>query len=61
MFRSHLGRRLGLTLILLVMSQNAAVAQLACGLKPLTPLGCRGQPQCICTDNGCQWVWTNCR
>lgn len=32
---------------------------LACGLKPLEPLGCwGGEAVCVCNSNGdCDWVW----
>jgi len=35
-------------------------AQIGCGIPPLPPIGCSGRPQCICTANGCVWIW-NCR
>jgi hypothetical protein len=47
--------------IVMMLSAGSASANavLSCGLPPLKPLGCHGQPQCVCTPSGCFYVW-NC-
>ena len=41
---------------------STPVAASGCGLKPLTPLGCKSDAVCVCDAKGnCSWVFTNCR
>lgn len=38
------------------------VANLQCGIRPITPIGCHGgQAVCSCNAYGCSWMWIGCR
>jgi hypothetical protein len=43
----------------LVLAAPAAASSLACGLKPLPPLGCSSSGAvCVCdADGNCRWVF----
>lgn len=53
---------IGFVLVIGTMGANLSFGyNMGCGLPPLPPLGCTGQPQCVCTSDSCTWIWPNCR
>lgn len=51
----------GLAVVLVVigsLTSTVAMAQsIACGIRPIPPIGCRGG-HCVCSSNNqCQWVF----